>query len=214
LDLPENHSERIERALLSLEGLAIGDASGEMLACNCASARQRVAKGLMCGPWFHTDDTEMALSIFDELQRHGRILPEELALRFSERFRKDPDRGYGAMARNILRAILSGEEWQQASASAFGGCGSMGNGAAMRVAPLGAYFAEEVDTGLRQEAVLSAIVTHSHREGQAGAIAVAVAAAMAWRLRGRPKEDAAVELLHAVYDRTPDGETRTGLRRR
>jgi ADP-ribosylglycohydrolase len=211
--LPENHSERLDRARISLEGLAIGDAFGEMLAYNCSAARQRVERGLIGGPWFHTDDTEMALAIFDVLQRFGRIDPNELALQFAERFRKDPDRGYGSMARNILRAILAGEHWHTASASAFSGTGSMGNGGAMRVAPLGAYFAEDLDTGLPGESVLSAAVTHAHPEGKAGAIAVAVAAAMAWRLREQPKDRAATELLKAVYDRTPDGETRRGLAR-
>ena len=113
--------------MLSLEGLAIGDAFGEMLAYNCASARQRVERGLMGGPWFHTDDTQMALSIFEVLQSHGRIDPNELALRVADRFRKEPERGYGAMARVILRAILGGDDWQQAAASAFGGSGSIGN---------------------------------------------------------------------------------------
>jgi ADP-ribosylglycohydrolase len=117
------------------------------------------------------------------------------------------------MARFILRAILAGESWQRAAGSAFGGMGSMGNGAAMRVAPLGAYFAEDLDTCLRAEAVLSAGVTHAHREGISGAIAIATAAAMAWRLRGVPKAQAARELLQTVYDRTPDGETRIGIAR-
>src|SRR5687768_9759631 len=103
MSLPPDHSERIDRARLSLEGLAIGDAFGEMLSYNCAQARTRVDKGLMAGPWFHTDDTEMALSIFEVLQSRGRIDPNELALRFAERFRKDPDRGYGSMARVTLR---------------------------------------------------------------------------------------------------------------
>jgi ADP-ribosylglycohydrolase len=165
----------------------------------------------MAGPWFHTDDTEMALSIFEVLERHGRIDPGELALRFAERFRKDPDRGYGTMARQILRAILAGDDWRRASSAAFGGTGSMGNGAAMRVTPLGAYLAEDLDGCLRPEVVLSAGITHAHREGQAGAIAIAVAAAMVWRLRGRPKDQAATELMQTVYDRTPDGETRIGL---
>jgi ADP-ribosylglycohydrolase len=213
MNLPENHTDRLERARLSLEGLAIGDAFGEMLAYNCASARQRVERGLMDGPWFHTDDTEMALSIFDVLRRFGRIDANELALRFVERFRRDPERGYGKMTRITLRAMLGGEPWQHASAAAFSGLGSMGNGAAMRVAPLGAYFAEEVDGCLRGESVLSATVTHTHPEGKSGAIAIAVAAAMAWQLRDRPKEEAAHELLQAVYDRTPDGETRAGLGR-
>src|SRR4030095_13763946 len=91
MKLPENHAERLAPEQLSLEGLAIGDAFGEMLAYNCAAARQRVERGLMGGPWFHTDDTEMALAIFEVLQSHGRIDPNELALRFAERFRKEPE---------------------------------------------------------------------------------------------------------------------------
>jgi ADP-ribosylglycohydrolase len=182
-----------------------------MLAYQCTAARKRVAQGLMAGPWFHTDDTEMALSIFETLRNHGRIDPDDLAQRFAGRFRKEPDRGYGSMARVILRSILGGENWQTASASAFSGTGSMGNGGAMRVAPLGAYFAEELDTSLQDEAARSAAVTHAHPDGKAGAIAVAVAAAMAWRLRSRPPAEAAGALMQAVYDRTPDGETRRGI---
>jgi ADP-ribosylglycohydrolase len=155
----------------------------------------------------------MALSIFEALHSHGRIDPDDLALRFAERFRKDPDRGYGTMARIILRSILKGENWRTASSSAFSGTGSMGNGGAMRVAPLGAYLAEELDGSLRAEAMLSAAVTHAHPEGQAGAIAVAVAAAMAWRGRGLPQKEAATAMMQAVYDRTPEGETRTGIAR-
>lgn len=213
MNLPDDHEARVERARLSLEGLAIGDAFGEMLSYKCDLARERVERGLVGGPWFRTDDTEMALSIFEVLRSRGHIDPNELSLRFSERFRRDPERGYGHMARRILSAIINGESWQQASAAAFGGTGSMGNGGAMRVAPLGAYFADDLDICLRGEAVLSAAVTHAHPEGKAGAIAIAVAAAMAWRLRDRPKEEAAAELLREVYERTPDGETRIGLAR-
>lgn len=213
MNLPEDHSERMARAHLSLEGLAIGDALGEMLAYNCANARIRADKGFVTGPWWHTDDTEMALSIYEVLSRLGRIDPDELAMRFAERFRRDPDRGYGSMARMILRQVLAGEKWQRASAAAFDGLGSMGNGGAMRVAPLGAYMADDPDSNIRGEATLSAIVTHSHREGKAGAIAVAAGAAAAWRLRGRPKESASRALLQAALDLTPDGETREGIRR-
>jgi len=57
---PSDHSERMQRALLSLEGLAIGDAVGEMLAYRHADAARIIERGLPAGPWFHTDDTEMA----------------------------------------------------------------------------------------------------------------------------------------------------------
>ena len=63
----------------------------------------------------------------------------------------------------------------------FSGEGSLGNGAAMRVAPVGGYFAEDLALAAAQ-AALSAEVTHAHSEGIAGAIAVAVAAAYAARL--------------------------------
>ena len=51
--------------------------------------------------------------------------------------------------------------------SVFGGMGSMGNGAAMRVAPLGAYWADDYSTVVEQ-ARLSADVTHAHADGQTG----------------------------------------------
>jgi ADP-ribosylglycohydrolase len=66
----------------------------------------------------------------------------------------------------------------------FEGQGSYGNGAAMRVAPLGAYFADDIELVIEQ-ARLSAEVTHTHAEGIAGAIAIAVATAYACKLRGK-----------------------------
>ncbi len=213
MSLPADHEQRLQRARHSLEGLAIGDALGEMLAYNCAAARERVGLGLMAGPWFHTDDTEMALSIYEVLQRFGHIDVDAVATAFAERFRRDPDRGYGAMARGILRQILAGKDWRIASANAFSGSGSMGNGGAMRAAPLGAYFADEPDEVIIEQAAKSAEVTHMHREGKAGAIAIALAAAMAWRMRGLPVEHAAKEMLRAVNERTPQGETSVGLAR-
>src|ERR1700761_4819292 len=127
MNLPANHAERMERARLSLDALAIGDAFGEMLSYQCETAEARIRLGLPAGPWFHTDDTEMALSIYEVLEKHGTIVPDELATRFAERFRKEPERGYGGMARVILREILHGENWQRISAAAFAGMGSMGN---------------------------------------------------------------------------------------
>jgi ADP-ribosylglycohydrolase len=213
VSLPADHEQRLTRARLTLEGLAIGDAFGEMLAYNCAAARSRVDRGLMAGPWFHTDDTEMALSIYTVLERFGHMDRDALAAAFAERFRRDPDRGYGSMARAILRQILAGNNWRKASAGAFSGLGSMGNGGAMRVAPLGAYFADEPDDMILEQGAFSAEVTHMHPEGKAGAIAIALAAAAAWRSRDMSAEEAAGELLRTVHEGTPDGETRIGLTR-
>lgn len=199
--------DRLDRALLSLEGLAIGDALGEMCFFAPQAARQRVEEGhLPPGPWWHTDDTEMALAIVEVLRRFGRIDQDALARRFAGRFAEDPERGYGKMARIILRSVLAGEDWRRASAAAFGATGSMGNGGAMRVAPLGAWFADDLDAVVA-EARASAQVTHAHPEGQAGAIAVAVAAAVAYRQRSTAPEQAGRAIFEEVLRRTPEGET-------
>ena len=200
----------MQRTLLSLEGLAIGDAVGEMLAYRHADAAQIIKRGLPSGPWFHTDDTEMALAIVEVLKFYGRIDQAALARRFAWRFERDPDRGYGSMTRAQLNEITRGGDWRQGAAAAFGGQGSMGNGGAMRVAPLGAYFATDLPR-LIEEARTSALVTHTHSEGVAGAIAVAVAAAMAWRLRKADPATRVAKLFEAVLDSTPESKVRRGI---
>ena len=77
----------------------------------------------------------------------------------------------------------------------------------MRVAPLGAYFADDQDR-LVDEAVRSAAVTHAHADGQAGAVAVATAAGWAARGGGEPEA-----LFATVLAATPDGPTRQGVER-
>jgi ADP-ribosylglycohydrolase len=86
----------------------------------------------------------------------------------------------------------------------------MGNGSAMRVAPLGAYFAEDLERCV-EEARASSLVTHTHPEGVAGAIAVAVAAAMIWQLRDAPSSDRARQLFDAVLQHTPESKVRRGI---
>ena len=84
--------------------------------------------------------------------------------------------------------------------------GSFGNGAAMRVPPLGAYFADQPVARIVEQARLSAEVTHAHPEGIAGVIAVAVATALAWRGRGN-RGPLGSEWIRAVLDSVPRGYT-------
>ena len=202
---------RRARALLSLEGLSVGDAFGERFLQSPAVAAESIARRQApAAPWPYTDDTEMALALVQVLEEHGRVESERLARLFGARYRKNPQRGYGRTAHDVLQKIHLGMPWREVSAEVFGGGGSMGNGAAMRVAPLGAWFAGELER-CAAEARLSAEVTHFHPEGQAGAIAVAVAAA--WAAQWRERRGPVRELFDAVLDHTPPGETRTGLER-
>jgi ADP-ribosylglycohydrolase len=110
----------------------------------------------------------------------------------------------------MLRLIRQeGADWRTLVAESWDGRGSWGNGAAMRVAPLGAYCGGAPLEAVAAEAKASAEITHTHPEGVAGAIAVAVAASLAV---ARPKL-AGQELLRIVCEFTPDGLVRDGISR-
>ena len=199
--------ERKELAVAVLDGLSVGDAFGELFAYGSETVRQRVAAGIMAGPWWWTDDTAMALGIMECLLRAGTVEEPTLAWIFSRNFKREPDRGYGRMTRKVLDGITAGENWQTISSSAFEG-GSMGNGAAMRVGPVGAWFADDLER-VSKEAWRSARVTHWHPEGIAGAVAVAITVAMAWQTRGFSAADAREAISSEVRKRTPEGATRS-----
>ncbi|MFI7022000.1 ADP-ribosylglycohydrolase family protein [Micromonospora sp. NPDC049900] len=164
----------------SLAGLSVGDALGSQFFVPGNIPADLAAGRLPPPPWQWTDDTEMACSVVAALAETGRVDRDALALAFAERC--EPYRGYGPGAVRILRLIRTGTPWPVAAASAFDGQGSCGNGAAMRVGPLGAYFADSTSRAAAQ-ARASAEVTHAHPEGIAGAVAVAVAASLATRAR-------------------------------
>jgi ADP-ribosylglycohydrolase len=203
------HARRMERALDSLEGLVIGDALGEMLAYGHINTEATVKRGLPPGPWIRTDDGEMGLAVVEILKMYGYVNQEALSRRFAWRFELDPGRGYGRMTRIQMEEILRGGDWRKLAAGAFSGQGSMGNGGAMRVAPLGAYFSGNM-TRVIAEARASALVTHTHAEGVAGAIAVAVAAAAAVLHRGSFK--AAEGIFELAIENTPESKVREGIR--
>ncbi len=190
----------LDRALLSLAGLSVGDAFGEQFFRLPWEAIGR--RHLPPTPWKWTDDTAMALSVVEVLRDHHEIEQDALATRFGERFRQDPRRGYGRGAVRLLSQIADGADWAEQAPRLFDG-GSYGNGAAMRAGPIGGYFWGDPERAA-QEAQRSAVVTHSHLDGQAGAIAVATAAAMA------PIKLAisSIDFLSQIVTRLPHTRTR------
>ena len=187
--------DRLARARRSLDGLSVGDALGALA---LVANRQ-----LPPGRWPYTDDTAMACSVVEALQQRGSLDPHDLFQRFARRYQADPGRGYGVGMILLFHQVEKGMAWETAIRDLFES-GSFGNGAAMRVAPVGAYFAEDYDQVVTQ-ARASAVSTHVHPEGIAGAVAVAVAAAAAVRSEA--------DLFQPVLEYTPPGLTRDGLER-
>ncbi len=170
--------DRIIYAKRVLDGIALGDCFGQTFFVPDRVACQRIKdREILKGQWRFTDDTVMAIGIYSMLEKYGKIDQDELAKVFARNYALDWHRGYGGTAHSILRSIGEGKDWREVAAGVFDGMGSMGNGAAMRVAPIGAYFADDLDKVLYY-AQASAEVTHAHIEGIVGAMAVAVASAL------------------------------------
>src|SRR5579863_6433865 len=107
MSLPSNHDQRLKRTRQSLEGLSVGDAFGDQFFIPGETARIEHRQTLK-PPWLYTDDTEMALSIVRVLQEIGYVDQDLLAFYFGDRYHRNPNRGYGATAHGILRAIAQG----------------------------------------------------------------------------------------------------------
>ncbi|NAS22889.1 ADP-ribosylglycohydrolase family protein [Herbidospora sp. NEAU-GS84] len=194
----EGMSPSLARA--SLLGLALGDAFGSQFFVP-ANRPHLSARTLPPAPWQWTDDTEMACSVHDVLTRRGAVDQDDLAHAFATRH--DFDRGYGPATNRLLRLVREGGDWRELATGLFDGNGSWGNGAAMRVAPLGAWFAGD-PARAAAEAASSAEVTHAHPEAVAGAVAVAVAAALDPSLP-------AGRFLDRIMEHVPPGLVRTGI---
>ncbi|MEU2420650.1 ADP-ribosylglycohydrolase family protein [Streptomyces sp. NPDC007851] len=197
---------RLDRALASLRGLAVGDALGSQffVPVNYPLLKRRE---LPPDPWQWTDDTEMACSVVAVLAAHQRIDQDALAHSFATHH--DFDRGYGPAVNRLLRLVREGGDWRELAAALFNGQGSWGNGAAMRIAPLGAWYADDPEQATHQ-AEISAYPTHQHREAVVGAMAVAAAAALAAAPDGPPS---AGGLLDGVISLIPRSAVGQGLRR-
>jgi poly(ADP-ribose) glycohydrolase ARH3 len=129
---------------------------------------------------YYTDDTEMMIGVAETLIEHGEIIEDALCRAFVDNYH--PERGYGRGARQILEAMGTGGDWRSLAATVFPG-GSLGNGAAMRAAPIGIIFHADLDK-VAEQARLSALPTHLHPIGIEGAQLLAMAVALA--ARGSP----------------------------
>lgn len=194
----------LQGALQSLEGLSVGDALGNLLTFQERELLER--REIPSGPWSYTDDTEMAISVVEQLLNFREIRQDKLATAFAIRF--NPRRGYGDGARRLLREIGTSYvgSWRTLSRQMFFGSGSYGNGGAMRVAPLGAYFHSDYKEAAYQ-AALSAEVTHAHHEGVQGAVAVAIATAYLRRDQAWNRE----EFFQTVLEHVRPGKTRDAI---
>jgi poly(ADP-ribose) glycohydrolase ARH3 len=184
-------------------GSALGDAIGEMAFRWPGEERLRTwLSG--ASELAYTDDTAMAIGLAQSLIARGCLEQQHLGDTFQANYRREPWRGYAQGPPALFhRVAMYSMPYAEAARQLFQGQGSYGNGAAMRIAPLGLFFHDTAD--LYEQAERSATVTHAHPIGVDGAavLAWAVARAVALDPDRRFPTDQFIKGLE-TFARTPE----------
>jgi len=198
-----NRADLRSKFLGGMVGSALGDAIGELAFRGLGEAGLR-AEVAQRDVLVYTDDTAMAIGLAESITQMGRLDEQHLGDTFRANFRREPWRGYASGPPTLFSLVgRHGMSYSEAARSLFGGQGSFGNGAAMRVAPVGLFYHDAPD--LYEKARASASVTHAHPVGVDGAAVLAWAVAQAVRLDPRepfPFEDFSQGLVD--FARTPE----------
>jgi len=168
-----NREGLLDRFLGSTLGAFVGDALGEPVEGwphRAIYSRFGLLDHFVHDAGCYTDDTQMMIGILETLRDRGRFDPALCAHKFKENF--DPMRGYGRRIFGVMERIGQGLPWNAV------GTDSFGNGGAMRIAPIGCFYCHDLEA-LKENAILSARITHNHPEGLAGAVAQAAAVGLA-----------------------------------
>lgn len=122
--------------------------------------------------YIFTDDTAMARSIVASLVEKKAFDVKNIAARFGEEYKKEPDRGYGSNVVTVLVELADPklEDIFRPAREQFNGSGSYGNGGAMRIAPLGLFYYKSDFSELQRMSREVTALTHTHPQGILGAI--------------------------------------------
>lgn len=146
-------------------------------------------------PGQYSDDTQMSLMVAESLIENKGFAPEDLAARYVDWIVSKRARGYGKTTLMAVQALIQGKSYKESGVP-----GSYGNGTAMRAAPFGIYFRDDLKALLENVKIDSAI-THTSEEAEAGAIAIAAAAAMS-------VNDDTDKLLTRIWELLPASKVR------
>ena len=162
----------------SVIGTAIGDGLGAGFeGMHKFSAEQVYAAADRRKVLRYTDDTHMMIGVAESLIARNGFDGQDMAGRFIHNFNLEPFRGYGPGPPRIFAMIEAGEAWDKASEKIYPG-GSYGNGAAMRIAPIGLFHYDDSQK-LKEVAYQSSQITHAHILGKEGAALQAYAVGIA-----------------------------------
>jgi poly(ADP-ribose) glycohydrolase ARH3 len=161
-------------------GSALGDAIGE-LAFRYPKKEILLIQSDRSEEFRYTDDSAMSIGLAESIIKKGCLDQQDLGETFRYNYEREPWRGYASGPPTIFRMVEQlSITYADAAKALFGGKGSFGNGAAMRIVPVGLFFHNAPD--LYEKACMSASVTHAHPVGMDGAAVQARAVSLAVKL--------------------------------
>ncbi len=168
-----------------LLGQALGDALGFVVEGQPPSFCRRYVEerlggesvlGVGRGPFplgQYSDDTQLARELMQSYAARGRFDPEDYAGRIAAIFSEGRIVGRGRATEEAAERLARGVPWDEAGTPP----PSAGNGSAMRAAPIGLLFYDDLDS-LAQAAREQGFITHRDTRCSAGAVAIAGAVAL------------------------------------
>ncbi len=125
----------------------------------------------------YTDDSQLARELIQSyITSNGQFHPEEYATRIAAIFADNRIVGRGLATHQAAENLIHGVSWKESGIPA----PNAGNGSAMRAAPIGMFFFDNIDL-LTRHAVDQGRITHTDPRCHAGAMAIAGAVALAFR---------------------------------
>ena len=147
-------------------------------------------------PGQYSDDTMFSMCVAQSLINNDGFNPDDLSKRYVELFTSKTIRGYGKTTLMAISSLIEGKHWSES-----GVAGSFGNGTAMRAAPFGVYFRDDLPMVIEVCKVDSAI-THASEEAEAGSIAIGLSAALA-------AQNDTENLLDRIHKALPDSKVKS-----
>lgn len=166
----------MDKILSRFTGCIVGTAVGDSLGARREGSSEFVEVADLAPRY--TENTAMTIAVAESLAERGDFHYWHMAELFLKQYEQEPWRRYGHTITRVFRLMRNGKLGFGMIDRELYAEGSYGNGAAMRVAPVGLLYQDDPRM-LRDIAYQCAGITHSHALGLEGAALQACAVALA-----------------------------------
>lgn len=155
-------------------------------------------------PGQYTDDGCMTIALSASLIEKQGFDPEHIAQSYLDWYNTGNTRGIGNTTATAMEHLKLGANYQESGLKYFNNRPAAGNGTAMRAAPIGLYYRNDLNK-LLEVAMVDASITHNALEPKMGSVAVALATALL--ANGNDKD----QILSEVIDILPNSSVKEKL---